>query len=300
MSRAATKRAHFDEAEDDDEKMVDEVQDGEEEEGEEEEGEEEEGEEEEEEEEANGEEEGSTTEDDSDEEEDEEEEESALLSFVQQQAAVPRIEDATSRLAVVNCDWEQVRAVDLLAVLRSFVPSGGSIHSVRVYLSDFGAEQQREEEAHGPSGIYQNGGDGDGEEEEAEEEEGVVQGGKVDNEKLRKYELERYKHYYAVVSCDTVRTAEVLYNECDGAELEASSMVLDLRFIPEEMTFERALRDEAREVPPKYKLPSFAASALQNSTVTPSWDQDDTQRKQAMQKNFKKTEMREVGYSAYL
>ena len=46
MSRAATKRAHFDEVEDDDEKMVDEVQDGEEEEGEEEEGEEEEGEEE--------------------------------------------------------------------------------------------------------------------------------------------------------------------------------------------------------------------------------------------------------------
>ena len=75
------------------------------------------------------------------------------------------------------------------------------------------------------------------------------------------------------------------------------------------MTFERKLRDEARAVPPKYKLPSFAASALQNSTVaasshpanphphphphpnpspnphqvTSSWDQDDAQRKQAMQ-----------------
>jgi len=114
----------------------------------------------------------------------------------------------------------------------------------------------------------------------------------------------------------------VLYNECDGAELEASSMVLDLRFIPEDMTFERKLRDEARAVPPKYKLPAFAASALQNSTVTASshpanpdsnpnpnpdpnqvtssWDQDDAQRKQAMQKNFKKSEMREVDYSAYL
>ena len=97
----------------------------------------------------------------------------------------------------------------------------------------------------------------------------------------------------------------MLYNECDGAELEASSMVLDLRFIPEDMTFERKLRDEARAVPPKYKLPAFAASALQNSTVTASshpanpdsnpnpnpdpsqvtssWDQDDAQRKQAMQ-----------------
>ena len=47
-------------------------------------------------------------------------------------------------------------------------------------------------------------------------------------------------------------------------------MVLDLRFIPEDMTFERKLRDEARAVPPKYKLPAFAASALQNSTVTAS------------------------------
>ena len=36
-----------------------------------------------------------------------EEEQSALLSFIEQQASVPRVEDATSRLAVVNCDWEQ-------------------------------------------------------------------------------------------------------------------------------------------------------------------------------------------------
>ena len=83
---------------------------------------------------------------------------------------------------------------------------------MRVYLSDFGAEQQREEEAHGPRGIYQDEEEDEGEEDEYEAE-GVVRGGKVDNEKLRKYELERYKHYYAVVSCDSVRTAEVLCNE---------------------------------------------------------------------------------------
>ena len=50
----------------------------------------------------------------------------------------------------------------------------------------------------------------------------------------------------------------------------AAKFPLDLRFIPEDMTFERKLRDEARAVPPKYKLPAFAASALQNSTVTAS------------------------------
>ena len=70
-----------------------------------------------------------------------------------------------------------------------------------VYLSDFGAERQRKEGVHGPSGIWERPedegeeDDGDGDGDEAEARLGDVDGGKVDNEKLRKYELERYKHY---------------------------------------------------------------------------------------------------------
>ena len=52
--------------------------------------------------------------------------------------AVRRIEDGTHRLAVVHCNWDQIRAVDLLAVLGSFVPAGGAILSVAVYPSDLG------------------------------------------------------------------------------------------------------------------------------------------------------------------
>ena len=33
-----------------------------------------------------------------------------------------QVEDATHRLACVDLDWDHVRAVDILAVLRSFLP----------------------------------------------------------------------------------------------------------------------------------------------------------------------------------
>jgi hypothetical protein len=51
--------------------------------------------------------------------------------------------EATARIAVKNCDWTRMRAVDLLAIFQSFTPPGGIIKSVTVYVSDFGKEQMK-------------------------------------------------------------------------------------------------------------------------------------------------------------
>lgn len=50
------------------------------------------------------------------------------------------------------------------------------------------------------------------------------------------------RYYYAIAECDTVQTASHLYSELQGAELERSANVLNLSFVPDDMTFEEEYR----------------------------------------------------------
>lgn len=68
--------------------------------------------------------------------------------------SVPMIEKETRRLALVNMDWRHVKAVDLFVVLSSFLPKDGQILSVSVYPSEFGLQRMKEEEIHGPVGLF--------------------------------------------------------------------------------------------------------------------------------------------------
>ena len=91
----------------------------------------------------------SSSDSDSDEEnegvvEDEEE------SDIEIEETKPEDTEPTCAFAVVNMDWDNIRAVDLMATFVSFVPKGGAIKSVTIYPSEFGKERMQKEEIEGP------------------------------------------------------------------------------------------------------------------------------------------------------
>ncbi|CAK7355655.1 unnamed protein product [Dovyalis caffra] len=208
---------------------------------------------------------------------------------------VPVVEDATCRLAVVNMDWRHVRAVDLFVVLRSFLPKGGQILSVTVYPSEFGLRRMKEEEVHGPVGLF------DDESEKSDEDDD--DNNEIDHDKLCAYEKSRLRYYYAVVECDSVATADYLYKSCDGVEFERSSNVLDLRFIPDSMDFKHSPRDVATEsymVPSGYEGLDFHTKVLQHSNIPVSWDEDEPQRVKTLKRKFNAGQLAELELKEFL
>jgi len=187
--------------------------------------------------------------------------------------------DATYRLAVVNLDWDNIRAVDILAVLQSFIPviSDQGIKKVSIYPSEFGKERMQKEEIEGPA-LFES------EKKLAESADG---NGDVDTTALRRYQLERLRYYYAVIECMSVSTANTLYKSLDGAELGATANILDLRFIPDDMTFEDKPKDEATGLPDDYEPAEFVTDALQHSKPKLTWEGEDSMRKRMVSEAFR-------------
>ncbi|XP_065052501.1 ESF1 homolog [Rhopilema esculentum] len=201
----------------------------------------------------------------------------------------------TSRLAACNLDWDRVTAKDLFVLFSSF---GGVIKSVKIYLSEFGKQRLAEEDLNGPKELAD-------EIEEDQEEEGDpnnVEGSTFHMEKLRMYQLNRLKYYYAIVECNAKETASKIYDECDGMEYELSATRLDLRFVPDEMTFEDNPTQIATEMPmlSNYQPTNFSNTALQQSTVRLTWDETDQKRLQMTMRKFDKDELMDMDFKAYL
>ena len=119
---------------------------------------------------------------------------------------------------------------------------------------------------------------------------------------LKKYKLDRLKYYYAIIDCDSTTTASIIYDCCDGAEFEKSSNFLDLRFIPDSVSFnEDEVKDVATEVNEKtFKPKEFSSSSLQNTTQKLVWDEDDVERTKITKKRLSAKELEESCFDALL
>ncbi|XP_031476702.1 pre-rRNA-processing protein ESF1 [Nymphaea colorata] len=203
---------------------------------------------------------------------------------------VTMVEEATRRIAMVNMDWDQIKAVDLYVLMSSFLPESGQLVSVAIYPSEFGLKSMEEEAVHGPSGIFASDDDEDSE----------GNGAEIDEAKLRAYEKSKLRYYYAVVECDSSATADHLYKECDGVEFERTSNILDLRFIPDDMQFNHPPRDIATEAPSNYECKDFHTRALQQSKVQLSWDNDEPERIKSLRQKLSQKQLDEMEFKDFL
>ncbi|KAJ3657781.1 hypothetical protein Zmor_009563 [Zophobas morio] len=187
-----------------------------------------------------------------------------------------KTEDATFRLAACNMDWDRIRAMDLMVLFNSFLPPGGAVKSVTIYPSEFGKKRMVEEDVKGPIELVEN---------KLNEEDGE-EGAKYHMEKLRQYQLNRLKYYYAVIVFDSATTANKVYSECDGMEYESSATKLDLRFIPDDMCFDDEAKEQCDKLPElnKYQPRFFTTTALQQAKVDLTWDETDPSRIELTQK----------------
>jgi hypothetical protein len=220
------------------------------------------------------------------------------------QAAV-EMGEVSSRIAIVNLDWDNIRAVDLMAVFQSFVKTGGKIHKISIYQSEFGKERMEREELEGPpKEIFAKKAKGedeedseDGSEAESDEDEDEKikkdllkedDGQDFDSAALRQYQLERLRYFYAVMECSDNATAEDIYESTDGTEYLSSANFFDLRFIPDETEFDDTPTDECSAVPDGYRPNEFITDALQHSKVKLTWDQnpEEASRKDAIKRAF--------------
>uniref|UniRef100_W5K0T6 ESF1, nucleolar pre-rRNA processing protein, homolog (S. cerevisiae) n=1 Tax=Astyanax mexicanus TaxID=7994 RepID=W5K0T6_ASTMX len=203
----------------------------------------------------------------------------------------PRTEEMSRRLAVCNMDWDRIKAKDLLALFSSFKPKDGVVLSVTIYPSEFGKERMKAEETQGPLELTNLPDDPEADTEDQ----------RIYREKVRDYQFKRLRYYYAVVECDSVETAAKIYEECDGFEYESSCSMVDLRFIPDDVTFEDEPRDKAVEVDlSTYQPKLFTSATTTTAKVELTWDETDHDRVTALNKKFNKDELLDMDFNAYL
>jgi hypothetical protein len=100
---------------------------------------------------------------------------------------------------------------------------------------------------------------------------------------LRQYELSKLRYYFAIADCDSIETANVLYEQLDDVEMGDSGMVFEMRFVPDDLDLSsRDVSSTCSVIPHNYKPPEFVINALQSTNVECSWDEGEKDREKKL------------------
>ncbi|CAD6222560.1 GSCOCG00001027001-RA-CDS [Cotesia congregata] len=191
------------------------------------------------------------------------------------------INETTTRLALCNMDWDRIRAVDIMALVISFLPPGGLVKSVTIYPTEFGLERMKEEELKGPIEITEDKKIEEEDDNNTDDEDSAIQ-----KEKIRLYQLKRLQYYFALIVLDSKETAEAIYRALDGFEYESSSNKMDLRVITDDRVFDQEPKEVCDKYPDStnYKPRLFTTKAMQQVKCASTWDETSFERQEIAEK----------------
>jgi hypothetical protein len=159
----------------------------------------------------------------------------------------------------MDLNWSCIQAVDILALLSSFIPITGKILCVSIYFSNYGIAQIKESHIKGPciQSKYETIKMIENNYSTSETETPYLH-----DDNLRKNssvcEQSNSRWYYAIAEFGDDRTADVVYASCQGLMFNQSNKPLYLRFVPGYEDFSKLrVSDKATEVPSSYMAPTF-------------------------------------------
>ena len=209
---------------------------------------------------------------------------------------VPISEDRSKTLALVNYDWSRITAEHLMVLLNSMKPIEGTIKKITVYPSDFGLERMKVEDLEGPREIWKEQTVDEIEKTKKEQKKKKKSANHPEKEinewiakaddsetdfdplKLRKYEKDRLKYYYAVIECDSIQTADHIYIQGNDSEFELTGLKLDLRFVPEGTVFLNKPKETCDYIPSSTKIQNFLNRAINHTNVKLTWEEPNQNR----------------------
>ncbi|VDN11560.1 unnamed protein product [Dibothriocephalus latus] len=84
--------------------------------------------------------------------------------------------------------------------------------------------------------------------------------------RLRRYQLNRLKYFYAIAEFDSAETAAAVYEACDGVEYGSTGIRFDLRFVDDSET--------------------FSTPAVHSTRITLTWDKTPAARTEWLREQF--------------
>ncbi|CRH03701.1 small subunit rRNA processing factor, putative [Plasmodium relictum] len=121
-----------------------------------------------------------------------------------------------------------------------------------------------------------------------------------ENEKIRLYQIQRSRYYFALVECYNKEIVEFLYEELNDMDADFCINYLDLRIIDDNCSLDDyKIKEYCDKIPENYKFYYCVTTALKHTYAKSSWDEN-PRRKKILSTRFTEEKLRELDLKEYL